>query len=40
MMEFLVTAHSAIVDFDGASDGRRHGGRITPQAERPFLKRE
>ncbi|KAI5448906.1 hypothetical protein NCC49_006022 [Naganishia albida] len=35
-----VTAHSAIVDFDGARDGRRHGGRITPQAERPFLKRE
>jgi hypothetical protein len=31
-----VTAHSAIVDF--AKDGRRrHGARITPQAEKPFL---
>lgn len=35
-----ITAHSAIVDFDSAQDGRRHGGRITPQAERPFLKRD
>ncbi|KAJ9092914.1 hypothetical protein QFC21_006626 [Naganishia friedmannii] len=33
-----ITAHSAIVDFDSAQDGRRHGGRITPQAERPFLR--
>ncbi|KAJ9104943.1 hypothetical protein QFC19_003738 [Naganishia cerealis] len=35
-----ITAHSAIVDFDSAQDGRRHGSRITPQAERPFLKRD
>ncbi|WWD19460.1 hypothetical protein CI109_103920 [Kwoniella shandongensis] len=34
------TAHSAIVDFDSAQDGRRHGARITPQAERPFLKKD
>ncbi|KAK8853050.1 hypothetical protein IAR55_003751 [Kwoniella newhampshirensis] len=33
-----ITAHSAIVDFDSAQDGRRHGARITPQAERPFLR--
>ena len=30
-----VTAHSAIVDFDQIG-GRRHGARITPQAERPI----
>jgi sulfonate dioxygenase len=29
-----VTAHSAIVDY-GESGERRHGARITPQAERP-----
>ncbi|KAK4704956.1 sulfonate dioxygenase, partial [Phenoliferia sp. Uapishka_3] len=32
-----ITAHSAIVDF-ARSGGRRHGARITPQAERPFLR--
>ncbi|WVF73226.1 hypothetical protein IAT40_008045 [Kwoniella sp. CBS 6097] len=32
-----ITAHSAIVDFDSEQDGRRHGARITPQAERPYL---
>ncbi|KIJ68710.1 hypothetical protein HYDPIDRAFT_82029 [Hydnomerulius pinastri MD-312] len=30
-----VTAHSAIVDY-GSSKERRHGARITPQAERPI----
>ncbi|KAJ7169451.1 alpha-ketoglutarate-dependent sulfonate dioxygenase [Mycena filopes] len=30
-----VTAHSAIVDY-GSSKQRRHGARITPQAERPI----
>lgn len=30
-----VTAHSAIVDY-GKSNERRHGARITPQAERPI----
>ncbi|KAL8277129.1 hypothetical protein RQP46_010457 [Phenoliferia psychrophenolica] len=30
-----ILAHTAIVDFKG---GRRHGARITPQAERPFFK--
>ncbi|KAI0757332.1 hypothetical protein C8Q80DRAFT_1215989 [Daedaleopsis nitida] len=30
-----ITAHSAIVDFDGTGE-RRHGARITPQAERPI----
>ncbi|KAG0703176.1 TauD-domain-containing protein [Suillus ampliporus] len=30
-----VTAHSAIVDY-GNSNERRHGARITPQAERPI----
>jgi len=30
-----ITSHSAIVDFDQI-DGRRHGARITPQAERPI----
>lgn len=34
-----VTAHSAIVDFE-AGDGRRHGSRITPQAEKPFLRKD
>lgn len=29
-----ITAHSAIVDY-GESKERRHGARITPQAERP-----
>lgn len=32
-----VCAHSAIIDFDENFAGRRHGGRITPQAERPSL---
>jgi len=32
-----ITAHSAIIDYDAEEDGRRHGARITPQAERPFL---
>ncbi|POY73312.1 hypothetical protein BMF94_3647 [Rhodotorula taiwanensis] len=31
-----VTAHSAIIDF-AKGGSRRHGARITPQAERPFL---
>lgn len=31
-----ITAHNANVDFDGHGF-RRHGARITPQAERPFL---
>ncbi|KPV74299.1 uncharacterized protein RHOBADRAFT_44785 [Rhodotorula graminis WP1] len=31
-----ITAHTAIVDF-AAGGGRRHGARLTPQAERPFL---
>ncbi|KAI0823092.1 TauD-domain-containing protein [Trametes gibbosa] len=30
-----VTAHSAIIDFEKSNE-RRHGGRITPQAERPI----
>jgi len=30
-----ITAHSAIADFDQIG-GRRHGARITPQAERPI----
>ncbi|KAJ7356906.1 TauD-domain-containing protein [Mycena albidolilacea] len=30
-----ITAHSAIVDY-GSSSQRRHGARITPQAERPI----
>lgn len=30
-----ITAHSAIVDFAGTGE-RRHGARITPQAERPI----
>ncbi|KAI0768616.1 TauD-domain-containing protein [Trametes elegans] len=30
-----ITAHSAIVDFDKTGE-RRHGARITPQAERPI----
>lgn len=30
-----ITAHSAILDFDQIG-GRRHGARITPQAERPI----
>ncbi|KAL1952225.1 hypothetical protein VTO73DRAFT_1374 [Trametes versicolor] len=30
-----VTAHSAIIDFEKTNE-RRHGGRITPQAERPI----
>jgi len=30
-----ITAHSAIVDY-GESKERRHGARITPQAERPI----
>ncbi|KAL8280158.1 hypothetical protein RQP46_007488 [Phenoliferia psychrophenolica] len=32
-----ITAHSAIVDFS-RTGGRRHGARITPQAEKPFFK--
>ncbi|WVQ76032.1 hypothetical protein IAR50_005668 [Cryptococcus sp. DSM 104548] len=32
-----VTAHSATGDYDPNNDGFRHGTRITPQAERPFL---
>lgn len=32
-----ITAHTAIVDF-ARTGGRRHGARITPQAERPFFK--
>ncbi|TNY22144.1 alpha-ketoglutarate-dependent sulfonate dioxygenase [Rhodotorula diobovata] len=32
-----VTAHSALVDWSDGIQGRRHGARITPQAERPFL---
>jgi sulfonate dioxygenase len=32
-----VTAHTAIGDYDPSRDGFRHGARITPQAERPFL---
>ncbi|BGP41453.1 hypothetical protein JCM10450v2_005495 [Rhodotorula kratochvilovae] len=31
-----ITAHTAIVDF-AAGGGRRHGARLTPQAERPFI---
>jgi len=31
-----VTAHSVVVDFVGSGE-RRHGARITPQAERPFI---
>jgi sulfonate dioxygenase len=31
-----ITAHSAIVDFAKTS-ARRHGARITPQAEKPFI---
>ncbi|KAG1715801.1 hypothetical protein ID866_1377 [Astraeus odoratus] len=34
-----VTAHSAIVDY-GPSGERRHGARITPQAERPIPANE
>ncbi|TBU34910.1 hypothetical protein BD311DRAFT_745194 [Dichomitus squalens] len=30
-----ITAHSAILDFE-KTDARRHGARITPQAERPI----
>ena len=30
-----ITAHSPIADFDHLG-GRRHGARITPQAERPI----
>ncbi|CAD6892128.1 unnamed protein product [Tilletia controversa] len=29
------TQHTAIADFDAATEGRRHGLRITPRAERP-----
>ncbi|ODN94328.1 hypothetical protein L198_05185 [Cryptococcus wingfieldii CBS 7118] len=32
-----VTAHSATGDYDPNNDGFRHGTRITPQAERPFI---
>lgn len=32
-----ITAHTAIVDF-AKQGSRRHGARITPQAERPFFK--
>lgn len=32
-----ITAHSALADFDNVPGSRRHGARITPQAERPFL---
>ncbi|BGP16416.1 hypothetical protein JCM10213_004028 [Rhodosporidiobolus nylandii] len=32
-----VTTHSAIVDWGNGITGMRHGARITPQAERPFL---
>ncbi|KAG8867896.1 hypothetical protein FRB97_002895, partial [Tulasnella sp. 331] len=31
-----VTAHSAVVDFISKGE-RRHGARITPQAERPYI---
>lgn len=31
-----ITAHTANIDFDG-TPARRHGARITPQAERPFI---
>ncbi|WOO82894.1 Alpha-ketoglutarate-dependent sulfonate dioxygenase [Vanrija pseudolonga] len=32
-----ITAHSALVDFDAVTTAKRHGARITPQAERPFI---
>ncbi|WWC67391.1 uncharacterized protein I206_101299 [Kwoniella pini CBS 10737] len=32
-----ITAHTAIGDYSPERDGFRHGARITPQAERPFL---
>ncbi|GAA6007019.1 hypothetical protein JCM10207_009172 [Rhodosporidiobolus poonsookiae] len=32
-----VTCHSALLDWNSEMDGLRHGARITPQAERPFL---
>lgn len=32
-----ITSHSALADFDGVPGSRRHGARVTPQAERPFL---
>lgn len=31
-----ITAHSALVDFDNVPGSRRHGARITPQAEVPI----
>ncbi|KAM0746944.1 TauD-domain-containing protein [Meredithblackwellia eburnea MCA 4105] len=34
-----ITAHTAIVDFKSTGEVR-HGARITPQAERPFLKKD
>ncbi|KAK4706102.1 sulfonate dioxygenase, partial [Phenoliferia sp. Uapishka_3] len=37
MWDNRVVAHTAIVDF-ARGGGRRHGARITPQAERPFIK--
>jgi sulfonate dioxygenase len=36
IFSFLSQAHTAIVDF-AAGGARRHGARITPQAERPTL---
>ncbi|KAI9637152.1 alpha-ketoglutarate-dependent sulfonate dioxygenase, partial [Dioszegia hungarica] len=32
-----ITAHSATGDYTPEADGFRHGARITPQAEKPFL---
>ncbi|BGO91592.1 hypothetical protein NBRC10512_008039 [Rhodotorula toruloides] len=33
-----ITAHSALIDWHkGMNGGRRHGARLTPQAERPFI---
>ncbi|CEQ39494.1 SPOSA6832_01034, partial [Sporobolomyces salmonicolor] len=32
-----ITAHSALIDWNSGIVGRRHGARITAQAERPFI---
>jgi len=32
-----ITAHSALIDWNDGIAGRRHGARITAQAERPFI---
>ncbi|GAA5819968.1 hypothetical protein JCM11251_005430 [Rhodosporidiobolus azoricus] len=32
-----VTVHSALIDWNSGMVGRRHGARLTPQAERPTL---